>query len=115
MDGKLTLTASETFVKRNTNRSIDETFAQMPDWIDSYRKAGIEADSLGVMAAFGCNFEGYIPEEKVIGLIARATQVMRDNGCTLQNLSLADTMGWGTPGQVKSMVGKVRDKWPELR
>ena len=47
MDGKLTLTASETFVKRNTNRSIDETFAQMPDWIDSYRKAGIEADSLG--------------------------------------------------------------------
>ncbi len=115
IDGKLTLTASETFVKRNTNRSIDETFDQMPAWIQTYRDAGIEADALGVMAAFGCNFEGYIPEERVIGLIARAIQIMADNACTLRNLSLADTMGWGSPGQIKSMVGKVRDKWPELK
>ena len=114
MDGKLTLTASETFVQRNTNRSIDETLAQMPQWIARYREAGIEADSLGVMAAFGCNFEGYIPEEKVIGLIARTMQIMQDNGCTLQHLSLADTMGWGTPGQMKSMLGKVRGQWPDL-
>jgi hydroxymethylglutaryl-CoA lyase len=69
----------------------------MPEWIDSYRKAGIEADSLGVMAAFGCNFEGYIPEEKVISLIGRTIDIMAENGCTLRNLSLADTMGWGTP------------------
>lgn len=115
IDGKLTLTASETFVKRNTNRSIDETFDQMPAWIQTYRDAGVEADALGVMAAFGCNFEGYIPEERVIGLIARAIQIMADNACTLRNLSLADTMGWGSPGQIKSMVGKVRDKWPELK
>jgi len=115
IDGKLTLTVSETFVKRNTNRSIDETFDQMPAWIQTYRDAGVEADALGVMAAFGCNFEGYIPEERVIGLIARAIQIMADNACTLRNLSLADTMGWGSPGQIKSMVGKVRDKWPELK
>ncbi len=114
MDGKLTLTASETFVKRNTNRSIDETFAQMPAWIGAYRDAGIPADSLGVMAAFGCNFEGYIPEGKVLTLIGRAMGIMADNGCTLRHLSLADTMGWASPGQIKSMVGKVRDKWPEL-
>ena len=114
MDGKLTLTASETFVKRNTNRSIEDTFQQMPDWIESYRAAGIETNSLGVMAAFGCNFEGYIPEETVVGLIDRTMGIMRDNGCELENLSLADTMGWGTPGQIKSLVGKVRDKWPEL-
>ena len=114
VDGKLTLTASETFVKRNTNRSIEDTFAQMPAWIRTYRDAGVETDSLGVMAAFGCNFEGYIPEAKVIGLVAQAMQIMQDHGCTLKNLSLADTMGWGSPGQMKSMIGKVRDKWPEL-
>jgi hydroxymethylglutaryl-CoA lyase len=115
MDGKLTLTASETFVKRNTNRSIDETFDQMPAWIDAYRKAGIKTDSLGVMAAFGCNFEGYIPEEKVISLIGRTMQIMSDHDCELHNLSLADTMGWGSPGQIKSLVGKVRNKWPTLQ
>ncbi len=114
MDGKLTLTVSETFVKRNTNRSIEDTFEQMPEWIRTYRDAGIEADSLGVMAAFGCNFEGYIPEEKVVGLISRARDLMAEHACTLKHLSLADTMGWASPGQIKSLVGKVRDKWPEL-
>lgn len=114
VDGKLTLTASETFVKRNTNRSIDETIAEMPDWIARYQGAGIRTDALGVMAAFGCNFEGYIPEEKVVALIGRTMQVMADHGSTLENLLLADTMGWGTPRQMKSLVGKVRDKWPEL-
>lgn len=115
MDGKLTLTASETFVRRNTNRGIEDTLAQMPEWIAAYRAAGIEADTLGVMAAFGCNFEGYIPEERVVGLIARAVGIMAEHGCTLRNLSLADTMGWASPGQIRSLVGRVRERWPELR
>ncbi len=114
MDGKLTLTASETFVQRNTNRSIDDTFGQMPEWIRTYRDAGITADTLSVMAAFGCNFEGYIPEQTVVALIGRAMQIMADHGCTLRHLSLADTMGWASPRQVQSLVGQVRSKWPEL-
>ena len=114
MDGKLTLTVSETFSRRNTNRGIDDTLAQMPDWIDAYRAAGIEADTMTVMAAFGCNFEGYIPEDAVVALIGRAVAVMAEHGCTLRNLSLADTMGWASPRQVKSLVGKVRGRWPDL-
>jgi hydroxymethylglutaryl-CoA lyase len=51
VDGKLTLTASETFVQRNTNRSIEQTLAEMPVWIRRYQDAGIKANSLGVMAA----------------------------------------------------------------
>jgi hydroxymethylglutaryl-CoA lyase len=113
--GKLTITASETFIRRNTNRSIDETFHEMSNWIEHYRQAGISANSLGVMAAFGCNFEGYIPEEKVVGLVARAIQVMQDNGCRLERLTLADTMGWGSPLQMKRLIGKIRDRWPDLR
>lgn len=115
LDGKLTLTASETFVKRNTNRSIDETIDQMPIWIEQYRAAGVEPNSLGMMAAFGCNFEGYIPEQKVVGLIERTMEVMGDNGSRLEHLSLADTMGWASPAQIKRLVGMVREKWPELQ
>ena len=114
MDGKLTITASEIFIKRNTNRSIDETFEQMPAWIAQYRAAGMKTNTLGVMAAFGCNFEGYIPEERVVSLVERTIGILADHGEKLENLSLADTMGWGTPGQMKSLVGKVREKWPEL-
>ncbi len=115
MDGKLTITASETFIKRNTNRSIQDTLDQMPEWIAAYREAGIATDTLTVMAAFGCNFEGYVPEATVMDLLARTMAVMAEHGSTLRNLSLADTMGWASPVQVKSLVGKVRIRWPELR
>ena len=49
------------------------------------------------------------------GLIARIVAIMAEHGCTLRNLSLADTMDWASPRQIKSLVGKVRDAWPELR
>lgn len=114
IDGRLTLTASETFIRRNTNRSIEDTFAEMPDWIATYRQAGVEVNALGLMAAFGCNFEGVIPQAKVISLIARVEQVMKDHGCRFEYITIADTMGWANPLQVKRLVGEVRSKWPEL-
>ena len=115
IDGKLTLTASETFVRRNTNRGIEETFAEMPVWIARYRAAGVPVKSLGLMAAFGCNFEGYIADEKIIELVERSIRLMREHDCVLRNLSLADTMGWANPAQIKRLVGKIRERWPDLR
>jgi hydroxymethylglutaryl-CoA lyase len=114
MDGKLTLTASETFIKRNTNRSIDETIADMPQWIALYRKAGVEPRALGLMAAFGCNFEGEVPSEKVIGLIARVKAVMNEHDCDLQHVRLADTMGWANPIQTAKLVDMVWSRWPGM-
>lgn len=114
LDGRLQLTASEAFVKRNTNRSIDETFADIPDWISRYQASGVAPDSLGMMAAFGCNFEGDVPQERVIGLIARAEAMLVEAGSSLRHVSLADTMGWATPDRIRRMVGAVRSRWPDL-
>lgn len=114
LDGKLTLTASETFAKRNTNRSIEQTFQEMPEWIAQYEAASIKANGLGLMAAFGCNFEGEIPQDRVMALVERTMSVMGDHGCELEHLMLADTMGWANPGQIRRMVGAIRDRWPRL-
>src|SRR5205085_6816400 len=112
--GKLHLTASDTFSKRNTNKSIDETLASLPAWIAQYKAAGIDPDDISVMAAFGCNFEGYVPVQKVVDLIARGAEVMAAEGCTLRNVCLADTMGWGTPHQTRQLVGAIRARWPDV-
>lgn len=114
LEGRLQLTASEAFVKRNTNRSIDETFADIPEWIARYRAAGVAPDSLGMMAAFGCNFEGEVPVERVVGLIARAEEMLAAAGSSLRHVSLADTMGWATPDRIRAMIGALRTRWPVL-
>jgi len=114
VDGKLTLSVSETFARRNTNRGIDDTLAEMPAWIARYRDAGIAASSLVVMTAFGCNFEGPVRPEAVVGLVARAIAVMAEHGARLEQLSLADTMGWAHPVQIKRVISQVRDRWPDV-
>ena len=114
LDGRLQLTASEAFVRRNTNRSIEETFADIPGWIARYQAAGVAPDSLGMMAAFGCNFEGEVPMERVVALIARAEALLVEAGSRLRHVSLADTMGWATPDRIRRMIGAVRERWPDL-
>jgi len=114
LEGRIHLTASEIFVKRNTNRSIDQTFEEIPDWIARFKAAGIEPDSAGMMAAFGCNYEGDVPIERVIGLIARLKDVLRAHGSDLVHISLADTMGWANPSHIKRMIGAIRERWPDL-
>jgi hydroxymethylglutaryl-CoA lyase len=114
LEGRLQLTASEAFVKRNTNRSIEETFADIPDWIARYRAAGVAPDCVAVMAAFGCNFEGAVPVARVVGLVARAEGMLVEAGSALRHATLADTMGWATPDRIRRMIGALRDRWPGL-
>jgi hydroxymethylglutaryl-CoA lyase len=112
--GKLILTSTDTFSKRNTNKTIDETLQEFPTWIGQYRRVGIEVDDLHIPAAFGCNYEGAVPIAKVVDLLARGAAVMEENGCTMRRTSLADTMGWGNPEQTRRLVGAVRERWPDL-
>jgi hydroxymethylglutaryl-CoA lyase len=114
VEGQISITASETFVKRNSNRTIDQTFAEFPQWIDLFRDANIDTTMIAVMAAFGCNFEGYVPLAKLIDLIDRASRILDDNGAKMKHVTLADTMGWANPLQVKRTISAVRDRWPDI-
>ncbi len=112
--GRVSLTASETFMMRNTKRTINDALDEIPKWMARYDAHNIPTTSLGVMAAFGCNFEGYIPQEKLIDLIARGAQRMADNGGEMKTLLLADTMGWANPLQMEHTIGAIRNRWPDV-
>ena len=64
------------------------------------------------MAAFGCNYQGDIDPDHVIGLIDHLMKMAADNGLTIEFIQLADTMGWANPLAIRRMVGKVQDRWP---
>jgi hydroxymethylglutaryl-CoA lyase len=115
VEGSLSVTASETFSKKNTNRTIDETFVETEKRVDAFKAAGVPASEVSVMAAFGCNYEGDIDPAHVIRLVDRLMGIARDHDLDIRMIQLADTMGWANPLSIRRMVGLVQDRWPDKR
>ena len=73
--GSLFLSASEPFLKLNNNRTNEQVEAEAHRMIELYKEHGIPVERCGVMAAFGCNFAGDVPVERVTSLIAREVAI----------------------------------------
>jgi len=113
--GKLSVTASETFSRRNTNRTIEETLAEAIERIEAAREWQVPITEIGVMAAFGCNYEGDIDPANVVDLVGRLLAIAQEHELPVQLIQLADTMGWANPNSIRRLVGMVRDRWPDYR
>ena len=113
--GSLSITASEAFSRKNTNRSIEETLLETEKRIEGFERFNVRAKEVSVMAAFGCNYQGDIDPDHVVGLVQRLIQMAADHGLSIELIQLADTMGWATPVTIRRMVGKIRNKWPDQR
>jgi hydroxymethylglutaryl-CoA lyase len=111
--GTLYATASDTFSKKNTNRSIEETYVDLEERIGVFKKFGLPVEGVGVMAAFGCNYEGDIAPAHVVGMVDRLIEIARRNDVNIKKIALADTMGWATPVTIKRVVGMIRQRWPD--
>jgi hydroxymethylglutaryl-CoA lyase len=115
VEGSISVTASEAFSKKNTNRTIAETLVEAEKRVAAFREAGVPATEVSVMAAFGCNYQGDIDPAHVVGLIDRLMGIARDNDQQVRLIQLADTMGWANPLAIRRLVGMVQDRWPDLR
>lgn len=112
--GHLGLAASELFSQRNTNRTIADTLTSFPAQIARYQELGLPIKA-GIMTAFGCNFEGDVPLERVVSLIQSLGDLSRELNFSLEEVSIADTMGWANPLQIQRTLGTLRERWPLLR
>ena len=112
--GSFSLTASEAFLQRNQGRSLADNIRAAHDTIAMYTKHGIPLERAGIMAAFGCNFEGEIPHARVLDLMQQLLDIAAEHGAKPRVFSLADTMAWATPKSIRALVGKVRDRFPDL-
>jgi hydroxymethylglutaryl-CoA lyase len=95
------VSASETHSRKNTGMSIAEATVRI---IAIAKKAEAEKKlvQVSVQSAFGCGYEGAVPEERVLGIV----RSFLDAG--LRTISLADTAGHAMPDQVERMFGVVR-------
>ena len=114
ISGSISLTASEGFTKKNLNRSHAENMAAMERHVMSHLELGIPVNRIGVMAAFGCNYQGDISPATVIKTLEDGMQIAAKTGAEITLFSLADTMGWAAPHRIERVVGEVRNVWPDM-
>ncbi|ONN71057.1 hydroxymethylglutaryl-CoA lyase [Pseudomonas oryzihabitans] len=87
---------------RRTPEEMVEEFGRMRDWRD---RAGRQEVVLvaGMSTAFGCTRQGDVPLSDLCAL----TRLVLDAGC--DQVSLGDTTGYATPGQVGEAITAVRE------
>jgi isopropylmalate/homocitrate/citramalate synthase len=87
-----TLAATESFNKRNANRSVDESVQEL---------ARIETErpvSASISVSFGCPFEGEVEAGSVLRLAERLVEAGAGE------IVFADTIGVGVPRQVRELL-----------
>ncbi len=100
--------ASETFSHKNTNCTIAESLTRAEPIVAAAKADGIRARGY-ISCALGCPYEGDIEPAVVAGL-AKALDAM---GC--HEISLGDTVGFGTPLQARALVETVAEQVPAGR
>lgn len=94
------VSASETHSRKNTGMSVDEALERIIA-VAKQAKSENKRVQVSVQSAFGCGYEGRIPEEKVLRIVQRYL----DAGLT--TISLADTSGFAHPEQVKRLFEAI--------
>jgi hydroxymethylglutaryl-CoA lyase len=97
------LSASETHNRKNVNRSIDESLADLEGTISEARDAGIRCEGV-ISTSFGCPYEGEVPPERVFEIAER----LRDFGC--DEIAFGDTTGMANPRQVGEFFVEARER-----
>jgi len=112
--GSIALTASEGFTRKNLNRSHGENVEAMKKQTRLHLENGVDVPRIGIMAAFGCNYQGDISPAQVIAALKDGMAIAAEAGAKIKIFSLADTMGWATPARIERTIAEVRAAWPEM-
>jgi hydroxymethylglutaryl-CoA lyase len=94
--------ATETFAQRNLNRSVAESLEVLVPVVAQARAEGLDVRGYLSMC-FGDPWEGRVDPAQVVDVARR----LADAGCT--ELSLGDTIGVATPGQVHELIDRLSD------
>jgi hydroxymethylglutaryl-CoA lyase len=100
--------ASEAFSQHNINCSIAESLERFAPVMVAARQRNIKVRGY-VSCVLGCPYQGDVPLETV-AMVARR---LLDMGC--YEISLGDTIGFGTPLKVQAMIKSVAAVVPHQR
>lgn len=101
VDGiRLVVCASETYNRRNVGMSVAESMVALAGVLEVGRAGGVPVEAV-IALAFGCPFEGAVPEDRVVSL----AREMRHMG--IGEISVADSVGLAHPLQVRRLCDRL--------
>ena len=97
--------STESFSRKNINRSIDDSFTIYKEVCDAARAGGLRVRGY-LSTAFGCPYEGEVPPAKVAELAARLVAL------GVFEVAISDTIGIAHPGQIPQVLDAVLARVP---
>lgn len=101
------VSVSESYSRRNQNRSHEEIEEEIEDIIALAEKEGIIVEA-GLATSFYCPYEGRIAPKQTLEVI----DMVIDKG--VDEVTLATTMGLADPKQVRDIVKRIDNRWPNF-
>jgi hydroxymethylglutaryl-CoA lyase len=101
------LSASETHNRKNVNRSIAESLADLEGTIRAAREARLRCEGV-ISTSFGCPYEGEVPPDRVFEIADR----LRSFGC--EEIAFGDTTGMANPRQVSEFFAVARERLADV-
>ncbi len=101
----LVMSASESHNRSNLNRSTAQSLEGFVEVMRAVKGSGARVNG-SVSTAFGCPFEGDVPQERVLGFAERYLEL------GLHGITLADTTGMAHPRQVAALTAEALRRFP---
>jgi hydroxymethylglutaryl-CoA lyase len=99
------MSATESHSRKNINKSIDEAVAALKEVIDAARKDQVSVRAY-MSVVFACPYEGSVDRNQVAKVVSQLIALGIDE------LSLGDTIGAATPGQVAPLIQLISKEFP---
>ncbi len=96
---------SDSFGQRNQGQTIEDGIRESQEMLRLARREGL-VPQVTVSTAFGCPFEGDVPEARILDIVQRLAEAEPEE------IALADTIGAGVPSQVSDLFGRARELLP---
>lgn len=103
----LVMSASESHSRANLRMSPDQSLAQFAEIVDLAKGSGVFVNG-SLSTAFGCPFDGEVPQSRVLGFIERLLEL------GVEGVTLADTTGMANPAQVARLCEEVMTRWSQV-
>jgi hydroxymethylglutaryl-CoA lyase len=97
------LSASETHNRKNVNRPVEESLADLEGTIGAAVDAGIRCEGV-ISTSFGCPYEGEVPVDRVLDIAEK----LAGFGC--EEVAFGDTTGMANPRQVSEFFAGAGDR-----